>query len=57
MDLVEIKEKLEEALDEENWDIVLEVIGDIDLEENYTSYWMDLIRYPIVHLQMQMKMS
>ena len=37
MDLVEIKEKLEEALDEENWDIVLEVIGDIDLEENYTS--------------------
>ena len=37
MDLVEIKEKLEEALETENWDIVLEVIGDIDLEENYTS--------------------
>ena len=37
MDLVEIKEKLEEALETENWDIVLEIIGDIDLEENYTS--------------------
>ena len=41
MDLVEIKEKLEEALDEENWDIVLEVMGDIDLEENYTSPYDD----------------
>ena len=37
MELSEIKEKLEEALEMENWDIVLEVIGDIDLEENYTS--------------------
>ena len=41
MDLVEIKEKLEEALETENWDIVLEIIGDIDLEENYTSPYDD----------------
>ena len=37
MELSEIKEKLEEALKMENWDIVLEVIGDLDIEENYTS--------------------
>ena len=37
MELSEIKEKLEEALEMENWDIVIEVIGDIDIEENYTS--------------------
>ena len=37
MDLVELKEKLEEALEKEDWDIVMEVIGDIDLEINYTS--------------------
>jgi hypothetical protein len=37
LDLVEIKEKLEEALDREDWDIVVEIIGDIELEENYTS--------------------
>ena len=37
MGMAEIKEKLEEALERENWDIVLEVIGDIELEENYTS--------------------
>ena len=41
MELSEIKEKLEEALEMENWDIVLEVIGDIDLEENYTSPYDD----------------
>ena len=41
MDLVEIKEKLEEALTKENWDIVIEVIGDIELEENYTSPYDD----------------
>ena len=37
MELSEIKEKLEEALEMENWDIVIEVIGDIDIEENYMS--------------------
>ena len=37
MELTEIKEKLEEAMETENWDIVLEVIGDLDLEENYIS--------------------
>jgi len=37
LELSEIKEKLEEAMEIENWDIVLEVIGDIELEENYTS--------------------
>jgi hypothetical protein len=41
LELSEIKEKLEEALEMENWDIVLEVIGDIDLEENYTSPYDD----------------
>ena len=41
MELSEIKEKLEEALETENWDIVLEIIGDIDLEENYTSPYDD----------------
>ena len=41
MDLVEIKEKLEEAVEMENWDIVIEVIGDIELEENYTSPYDD----------------
>ena len=37
MNLTEIKEKLEEALESENWDKVVEVIGDIELEEHYTS--------------------
>ncbi len=41
MELSEIKEKLEEAVDTESWDIVIEVIGDIDLEENYTSPYDD----------------
>ena len=41
MDLVEIKEKLEEAMEEENWDIVLEVIGELDLKENYISPYDD----------------
>ena len=37
MELSEIKEKLEEAVDTESWDIVIEVIGDIELEANYIS--------------------
>ena len=41
MDLVEIKEKLEEAVEMENWDIVLEIIGDIELEEIYKSPYDD----------------
>tara|TARA_B110000196_G_scaffold43140_1_gene33398 strand:+ start:955 stop:1107 length:153 start_codon:yes stop_codon:yes gene_type:complete len=41
MVLSEIKEKLEKALETESWDIVLEVIGDLDLEENYTSPYDD----------------
>ena len=40
MELSEIKEKLEEAVDTESWDIVIEVIGDIDLEENYNPHMM-----------------
>jgi len=41
LNLVEIKEKLEEALTKENWDIVIEVIGDIEIEETYTSPYDD----------------
>jgi hypothetical protein len=41
LELSEIKEKLEEALEKEDWDIVLEVIGDIELEETYTSPYDD----------------
>ena len=41
MELSEIKEKLEEAVDTESWDIVIEVIGDIALEENYQSPYDD----------------
>ena len=41
MELSEIKEKLEEAMEIENWDIVLEVIGELDLKENYTSPYDD----------------
>ena len=32
--LKEIKEKLEEALEIGNWDIIIELIGDIEFEEN-----------------------
>ena len=35
MKLSEIKEKLEEALQDKNWELVVEVIGDIELEEHY----------------------
>ena len=41
MELAEIKEKLEEAMETENWDIVLEVIGDIELDEIYKSPYDD----------------
>ena len=41
MELSEIKEKLEEALTKENWDIIIEVIGDIEIEETYTSPYDD----------------
>ena len=41
MELSEIKEKLEEAMETENWDIVLEVIGDIEIEEIYKSPYDD----------------
>ena len=37
MDLLELKEKLEEALETENWDIIIELLGDLELEENYMS--------------------
>ena len=37
MELLELKEKLEEALETENWDIILELISDIEIEENYMS--------------------
>jgi|TARA_B110000196_G_scaffold214469_1_gene184029 hypothetical protein len=39
--LSEIKEKLEEALQDKNWELVVEVIGDIELEETYTSPYDD----------------
>tara|TARA_B100000678_G_C17865164_1_gene364891 strand:+ start:360 stop:512 length:153 start_codon:yes stop_codon:yes gene_type:complete len=35
--LLELKEKLEEALETENWDIIIELLGDLELEENYMS--------------------
>ena len=41
MKLSEIKEKLEEALQDKNWELVVEVIGDIELEETYTSPYDD----------------
>ena len=37
MQLEEIKEKLEEALETSNCDIIIEIIGDIEIEENYMS--------------------
>jgi len=37
LQLEEIKEKLEEALETSNWDIIIEIIGDIEIEENYMS--------------------
>ena len=41
MEISEIKEKLEEALQDKNWELVVEVIGDIELEETYTSPYDD----------------
>ena len=37
MEVAEIKERLQEAVDKESWDIIIEVIGDIELEEDYIS--------------------
>jgi|TARA_B100000315_G_scaffold141623_1_gene130655 hypothetical protein len=37
LQLEEIKEKLEEALETSNWDIIMEIISDIEIEENYMS--------------------
>ena len=41
MELSEIKEKLEEAMEIENWDIVIEVINEIEIEEIYKSPYDD----------------
>ncbi len=35
MELIDIKEKLEEALANKDWEKVVEVIGDIELKEHY----------------------
>ncbi len=35
MELNDIKEKLEEGLTNKDWEKVVEVIGDIEVEENY----------------------
>jgi len=37
LQLAEMKEKLEEALETGNWDIIIELIGEIEVEENYMS--------------------
>ena len=37
MEVAEIKERLQEAVDKENWDIIIEIIDDIELEEDYIS--------------------
>jgi hypothetical protein len=37
MEVAEIKERLQEAVDKESWDIVIEIIDDIELEEDYIS--------------------
>ena len=35
MELVDIKNKLEEAVETENWNIVVEVIEELDLKTHY----------------------
>jgi|TARA_B100000287_G_scaffold24634_1_gene23892 hypothetical protein len=35
MELSDIKNKLEEAVDTENWDIIVEVIEELDLKTHY----------------------
>ncbi len=37
MGVDEIKERLQEAVDTESWDTVIEVIGDIEIEEGFSS--------------------
>ena len=41
MELSELKEKLEEAVEVENWDIVIEVINEIEIKEIYKSPYDD----------------
>jgi len=37
VEINEIKEKLEEALEAENWDIIIEIIGDLETQEHYVN--------------------
>jgi len=37
MEVVEIKERLQEAIDKESWDIIIELLADITLEVEYIS--------------------
>jgi hypothetical protein len=37
MEVVEIKERLQEAVDKESWDIIIELLKDIDMEIDYIS--------------------
>jgi hypothetical protein len=41
MELVDIKNKLEEAVETENWNLVVEVLEQIEIEANYTSPYDD----------------
>jgi hypothetical protein len=41
MELMDIKNKLEEAVKEENWNTVVEVLEQIEIETNYTSPYDD----------------
>ncbi len=41
MELADIKNKLEEAVETENWNIVVEVLEQIEIETNYTSPYDD----------------
>ena len=37
MEVVEIKERLQEAVDKESWEIILELLADIEIEADYIS--------------------
>jgi|TARA_Y100000310_G_scaffold239590_1_gene243249 hypothetical protein len=41
LELTEIIEKLEEAVETENWDMVIEVINEIEIKEIYKSPYDD----------------
>jgi hypothetical protein len=41
MEVVEIKERLQEAVDKESWDIIIELLGDIEMEIDYISPFND----------------